>query len=310
MNMFNSVLPKSMSRFVFGLSFLGLVFAGSAHANAPVPGESYISSGGTLLVLKYEQNLGAAPVPVETDFTVTVLNDVADVLVSAVHVFGKTAVFVLDTPIRAVGDERKPVSVSLTNDGDAIEGPFSVDVDDNNSTNFPLSFSLKGPEGSVQCGAGEIVMEEDSINIYSTYCEDSTPLNTTGTGLVFYLDGQTPSAYCGSIDSISMEMNSSGHVSITTTDDCVKDRDEDGIPGVNDAAPDGKAGDACDEQGWGEVNLAFGNPGDCFGVVSVVTGKDVTISSNTEYTAGEFIRLGPTFRVEGPAQFTAGAGEF
>lgn len=416
MNIFDSVLPKSMPRFVMGLSALGLVFAGSVYAappdkeapdtiidsspgnpsssdsatfafhgtdnvgvtgyqcaldtagfanctspkvinglsegahtfkvrakdaegnvdaspaqytwtvdtdvpdtKKPVMETAYISSGGTLLVLKYNEDLNDKSVPAAKDFKVDDGSFLSvSVSVSDAHVTGTEVVLELGKSIQAAKLDKDgksiPVEVDVSYTGTAIKDiagnaalTFFEEPADNNSANYPLSYSFIAPGGRVECGASKVEMNDvGKITVLATNCSDSMLDPGPSDGNVVFEDVGGGLSYCGSFTSFNMD--GSGHASITTGENCVADRDSDGIPGVVDADPDFLASNACVEEAFGEVNLANGNATFCSGTVSVVTGKAVRVSSNTEYAAGEFIRLLPGFSVQQGKEFVANTG--
>ena len=97
---------------------------------------------------------------------------------------------------------------------------------------------------SVKCGASMIVMDDTGkITVSSTNCANSMPTDTFDLpdGAVVFEDveGGPPSTCKGFT---SFQLDGSGHARITTDNDCVTDRDIDGIPGVNDVSTANHAG--------------------------------------------------------------------
>ena len=288
--------------------------------SVPTINQSYLSSGGTLAIFQYNEVLDGASVPSISEFTI---NHGASA--TAAYIVDDKVILKLDKTLTAVDQvDGNYVDVQVTYSGSSIidmagnEAATFTDrsVDINNSNRYPLTFLISDGVDKVECGAWKI--EQDSsgvITVKASNCLDSLSGPSVVGNLRFWDDNLGTGAFeCETFD--SMKMGGNGRIQINTTNDCVDDFDADGIPGVADADPDVLAPGDCQEVVLGEVNRIDDvvSITSCHGTVAVVTGKNegtgvgVTIDADTDYTAGEYIRLFPGFSVQSGKIFNAQAG--
>lgn len=284
---------------------------------SPLLTQSYVSSGGTLLVLEYNEDLDESSVPETGDFTVA---DGAVVSILSVDVVGRKVILKLGKDIQAV-DEGDGSDIAVILGYTSVQGRKIKDwpggnsavnlVSEsahNNSAHYPLRLMLTDTTENVGCGAYKISqIGSGPMEVLSSNCD--TSIGAASTGEISFNPGSD--IYCSTYDKLIM--GASGAIRVTssaTGGDCLLDREPDGIIGTYDADPDAfPPVDCAVEVAYGEVNIDGGTAnGNCHGTVAIVTGTDVAVGVNTVYTAGEFVRLLPGFSVVTGSTFSAEGG--